>query len=446
VRRLRRAPQLRQRARQWPPRGTVLVTGGTGALGAQVARWLAGNGAEHLVLASRRGPDAPGADELRAELTAAGAAVTIASCDVGDRDALAELLAAIPADRPLSAVVHTAAVLDDGLIEMLTADQLGRALHELTRDADLAAFVLFSSFGGIVGAPGQGNYAPGNAFLDALAEHRRGQGLVATSVAWGAWGGGGMADGPFGQTLHRHGLRDMAPELAVAALAQAVERDEGCLLIADIDWERFFVAFTATRPAPLLDDVPEVRRMVQAGFGPTQGAGDEPHAFVQRLVGLSEAEQDALVLETVREQVAAVLNLSGPEAVGVKRAFQEIGFDSVTAVELRNRLAAKTRLRMPVTLAFDHPTPGQLAAYVREQLMRDGDTVAAAALLDLDRVETALAAVAPGDAGRARILARMQALIDGVRGGPAGGPVAEDLSAASDEEMYELLGTKFGIS
>ncbi len=391
---------------------------------------------------------------LRDELTALGARVTVAACDAGDREALAEVLAAVPAEYPLTSVVHTAAALDDGLLDTLTPDQLGRALHakaraaqnldELTRDTTLSAFVLFSSFGGIVGTPGQGNYAPGNAFLDALAQQRRAHGLVATSIAWGAWGGGGMAEGAFGDVLNRHGLREMDPEAATGAMRQAVEHDATCVLIADIDWERFFVAFTATRPSPLLADVPEVGRIAQDGHGSAGGA-EEPSALAQRLAGLDDADRDAVLLEAVREQVAAVLGFPGPEAVSVKRAFREVGFDSVTAVELRNRIGAKTGLRLPVTLAFDYPTPVRLATFLREQLVPDGETVAASVIEELDRMEAALVTVAPHDEGRARVVRRMQALLAQLLETPAA-PVGEQIEAASDDEMFELLGKKFGIS
>ncbi|MFC9948839.1 SDR family NAD(P)-dependent oxidoreductase, partial [Streptomyces pratensis] len=455
VRRLNRA-RLGAAAgsRTWELTGTTLITGGTGALGGQVARRLAGDGAEHLLLISRRGPDAPDAAALRDELTALGARVTVAACDAGDREALAEVLAAVPAEYPLTSVVHTAAALDDGLLDTLTPDQLGRALHakaraaqnldELTRGTTLSAFVLFSSFGGIVGTPGQGNYAPGNAFLDALAQQRRAHGLVATSIAWGAWGGGGMAEGAFGDVLNRHGLREMDPEAATGAMRQAVEHDATCVLIADIDWERFFVAFTATRPSPLLADVPEVGRIAQDGHGSAGGA-EEPSALAQRLAGLDDADRDAVLLEAVREQVAAVLGFPGPEAVSVKRAFREVGFDSVTAVELRNRIGAKTGLRLPVTLAFDYPTPVRLATFLREQLVPDGETVAASVIEELDRMEAALVTVAPHDEGRARVVRRMQALLAQLQETPAA-PVGEQIEAASDDEMFELLGKKFGIS
>ncbi|MFE9769908.1 type I polyketide synthase [Streptomyces sp. NPDC005808] len=458
VRRLRRLPlKTATGDTSWRTRGTVLITGGTGALGGQVARWLAGGGAEHLLLVSRRGADALGADALYAELTGLGAQVTIAACDTGDRDALAAVLADVPAHQPLTAVVHTAAVLDDSVIDSLSLDQIDRALHakaraafnlhELTRDLDLKAFVLFSSFGGTVGTPGQGNYAPGNAVLDALALHRRGQGLPATSVAWGAWGGGGMADGDFGDTLSRHGLREMRPDLATGALQQAVEQNESNLLIADIDWERFYVAFTAIRSSPLLEDIPEVRDIARAMA--EAGSGDEPSELVQRLAGLTEQEQENALVELIRECVSAVLGFSGNEAVPVKKAFREMGFDSVTAVELRNRLSARTGLKLPVTTAFDYPTSKTLAAFMREQLLQDGEAAATAALEELDRIEAAMASVGADNVGRTRVLLRMKALVADWQEEPRGdapASAAAEIDSASDDEMFQLLGKKFGIS
>jgi NAD(P)-dependent dehydrogenase (short-subunit alcohol dehydrogenase family) len=464
ARRLCRASSTGDERRQaWRPAGTVLITGGTGGLGRQVARWLAGAGADHLLLVSRRGPGAAGVAQLQAELAALGARVTTTACDAGDRDALAQLLASVPESSPLTAVVHTAAVLDDGVIPSLRLDQLDRVLrakagialnlHELTSGLDLSAFVLFASYAGIVGASGQGNYAPGNAFLDALALHRREQGRPATSVAWGAWGGGGMADGEFGDTLRRHGLREMPPGLAAKALHRAVERGDTCPVIADVDWGRFFVAFTATRNGPLLSGVPEVQELIRAerGHGPDNGAGGttELPALAARLAGLSAAEQDAAIVEVVRTQVADILGFAGPEMIDAKRAFQDLGFDSVTAVELRNRLRAMTGLRLPVTLVFDHPEPGRLARYLRERLTENGETAVASMIADLEKIEAALAAVAADDTGRARVMLRMQALVSDWQGSrqpdsPAAGQDIQE--AASDEEMFDLLGKKFGIS
>ncbi|GHF52643.1 hypothetical protein GCM10010218_37630 [Streptomyces mashuensis] len=373
--------------RAWEPgEGTVLVTGGTGALGAHVARWLAGNGARHLLLLSRRGEDAPGAAELRDELTGLGAKVTLAACDVADRDSLAAVIDAIPAEHPLSAVVHTAAVLDDGVVEALTGEQLDRVLsvkvgatlnlHELTRDLDLSGFVLFSSFAATFGAPGQGNYAPGNAFLDAFAQYRRDAGLPATSVAWGPWGDGGMAEGAVGDRMRRHGVIEMAPELAVTALQHALDRDETTLTVADMEWKRFVLAFTSGRPRPLLNDLPEARAVMDGMRGEAEEAAGGA-VFLRQLAGLTGAEQERLLLDLVRGAVASVLGYANAAAVEPNRAFKELGFDSLTAVELRNRLNAATHRKLPPTLIFDHPTPTVLAAHLRAELT--GDEGAAAA-------------------------------------------------------------------
>nr|WP_229328555.1 type I polyketide synthase [Streptomyces sp. UNOC14_S4] len=375
ARRLVRSP-LAETApvRSWQPSGTTLVTGGTGALGAHVARWLARNGAERLLLTSRRGLEAPGAAELREELVALGAEVMVAACDVADREAVEALLAGIPDGQPLTAVVHTAAVLDDGVIEGLTPEQVDRVLkvkvdatlhlHELTKDLDLSAFVLFSSFAATFGAPGQGNYAPGNAFLDAFAEWRRAAGLPATSLAWGPWGEGGMAEGGVGDRMRRHGVIEMSPELAVTALQHALDRDEPVLTVVDMEWKRFVLAFTSGRSRPLLHDLPEARDVIK------DMAGDEAEdsgaaALVQQLAGLPDAEQERLLLELVRTAVATVLGYT--EAVEAVRAFKELGFDSLTAVELRNRLGAATGLKLPPTLIFDYPTPAALARHLRAE-------------------------------------------------------------------------------
>ncbi|MFI9273488.1 type I polyketide synthase [Kitasatospora sp. NPDC052896] len=379
ARRLVHAPAGPAPAEQWQPSGTVLITGGTGALGAHVARWLAGNGARHLLLTSRRGPDAEGAAELREELTALGAQVTITSCDVSDRAALAELLAAVPAERPLTAVMHTAAVLDDAVIRALTADQLERVLrvkvnsalhlHELTRDLDLSAFVLFSSFAATFGAPGQGNYAPGNAFLDALAEQRRADGLPATSVAWGPWGEGGMAaEGGIGDRMRRHGILEMTPDLAVTALQQALDQGETVLTVTDIDWQRFALAFTSGRVRPLLFDVPEAVRALESSAGGADGQESAGGGLVARLAGLPAAERERVLLDLVTSHVAAALGYPGPEAVDTGRAFKELGFDSLTAVELRNRLGAAAGIKLPATLIYDHPNAVALVRHLDEEL------------------------------------------------------------------------------
>jgi acyl transferase domain-containing protein len=372
ARRLERAP-LGGRAgrREWRPAGTVLVTGGTGALGGHVARWLARGGAEHIVLASRRGPDAPGAGELRAELAALGARVTIAACDVAEREQLRELLAsAISGEGALAGVFHVAGVIDGELIDALSMEQVERVLapkvqaawhlHELTEPLEPQAFVLFSSLAATLGGVRQAAYAAGNAFLDALAGHRRARGLAATAVAWGTWEGAGMA-GDVAARMRRRGLRELPVEPALAALQQALDHDEANVTIADLDWERYAPVFDAVRPYRSIGELPEVLRLARTGLGtePT-GGGD---SLVARLAAVPEgAARERVVVELVCTHAAFVLGHASSETVPAERAFKDLGLDSLAAVELRNRLAAATGLRLPTTLIFDHPTPARAAA------------------------------------------------------------------------------------
>nr|WP_307826926.1 SDR family NAD(P)-dependent oxidoreductase [Streptomyces pactum] len=367
--------------RGWTPRGTTLVTGGTGALGAHVARWLAGAGAEHLLLVSRRGPEAPGAAELTAELTALGAEVTVTACDISERDQLAALLATVPADRPLTSVVHTAAVLDDGMVDALTDDRLERVLrvkalgaenlHRLTRELDLSAFVLFSSFTAVLGTPGLGNYAPGNAHLDALAAVRRAQGLPATSVAWGTWAGSGMAEGEVGDRARRHGVFPMDPAAATSALRTALDLDETNAVVIDMRWDRFAVVFTTERPSRLLEGVPEARAALEAAATAAAGATGgtaAPGDLAARMAALPRADRERELTDLVRSNAAAVLGHATPAAIDGTRAFRHLGFDSLTAVELRNRLMTLTGLKLPATLVFDHPTPAAIAGHLATEL------------------------------------------------------------------------------
>ncbi|CUW26407.1 Phenolphthiocerol synthesis polyketide synthase type I Pks15/1 [Streptomyces reticuli] len=364
-RRLHRAP-AGGAAPAWRPTGTVLVTGGTGGLGAHVARWLARAGAERLVLTGRRGPEAPGAGELAAELTALGAEVDVVACDAADRDALARVLA----EHPVTAVFHLAGVeryrpLDEltraDLAEVAAAKVTGAVLlDELTRDRELSAFVLFTSGAGVWGSSGQAAYAAANAHLDALAARRRAEGLPATAVAWGHWDGAGMSDGPARAQMLRWGLPAMAPHRAVAALAGALARDEASLVVAAVDWPVFAPTFTLARRSPLLAGLPEA-----ADPADTAPAPATPAAALDR----------AALLDLVLAETGAVLGHISAAALPAGRAFQELGFDSLTAVELRNRLRDATGLALPATLVFDHPTPEALADRLAAEL--DGGLTAA---------------------------------------------------------------------
>ncbi|MET7424043.1 type I polyketide synthase [Dactylosporangium sp. NPDC005555] len=357
---------------RWRPDGTVLVTGGTGGIGARLARWLAAEGAEHLLLTSRRGPDAPGAAELAQELRDGGCDVTVAAVDVTDRDALAALLAGVPEERPLRSVFHAAAVLDDGVIDGVTAERAAAVaapksgaalhLHDLTRDLDLSAFVLFSSLGGTLGGPGQGTYAAANSVLDALAQQRQAAGLPATSVAWGVWAGDGLAAGETGESARRQGMLPMDPGKAISLLHRALDDGDTCIAIADVDWSRYAPAFTAARPGPALRDLPEAAPPADSAAGQGVPLGRE-------LAGLPAAEQEARLLRLIRRHAGAVLGFQEDTAVDPGRAFRDLGFDSLTAVELRNRLGAATGLRLPVTLVFDHPTATTLTRFLLGELV-----------------------------------------------------------------------------
>ena len=373
ARRLVRAPlRGRRAAGEYRPRGTVLVTGGTGALGRHLVRWLAERGADRILVASRRGPEAPGAGELERELEGLGASVSVVACDVADRGQLEQLLASVPVECPLSGVFHAAATLDDGLVDGLTVERLAGVLrakadaawllHELTEGLELDAFVLFSSLAGVLGSGGQGAYAAANAFLDALAEYRRGHGLAATSVAWGAWAGDGMA-AAVAERLRRDGVRAMAPRAALGALQTVLDDGESAVALADIDWERY-ASLAVARARPLLGELPEVGRALRARADGERLGG----SLAAALADLPERERGQVVLDLVRAHVAAVLGHSSPEDVQVDRAFKELGLDSLSGVQLRNRLAAASGLRLPTALAFDYPTPRAVAGHLLDEI------------------------------------------------------------------------------
>ncbi|WP_206281701.1 type I polyketide synthase [Streptomyces agglomeratus] len=358
--------------RPWSPRGTVLITGGTGALGGHVARWLAGAGAEHLVLTGRRGADAPGATRLKDELEELGARVTLAVCDVADRDAVAALLA----EHTFTSVFHAAGVGQLAPFDELTPADFARTvaakahgaahLDELLGDRELDAFVMFSSIAGVWGSGHQAAYAAGNAFLDGLAARRRARGLAATAIAWGPWADGGMVTDADEEYLRRRGVVTLPAALAVTAVQRALDCDDTAVVVADIDWERFIGPFTLGRPSALLSELPEVRR---AGTAAPAGAATGAAPLAARLAGLPEAERTERLIDLVRAHVAAVLGHSSAAEVEPDRAFKDLGFDSLTAVELRNKVNTATGLALPPTLVFDHPNATALARFLQSELL-----------------------------------------------------------------------------
>ncbi|MEU4660078.1 SDR family NAD(P)-dependent oxidoreductase, partial [Streptomyces sp. NPDC023723] len=365
----------------WDVNGTVLITGGSGTLGRLIATHLvAKHGVRNLVLVSRHGADSPGAANLVAELSGLGAEVSVAACDAADRVALSALLARIPADRPLTGVVHAAGILADGLISGMTPEKLDAVLrpkldaawnlHELTRDLGLSAFVLFSSIMGTIGNAGQGNYAAANTFLDALAQHRRATGLPATALAWGFWGErseltGDLDDADIAR-IARTGLKPLPSDEGVALFDAAFAAGEVTAIPAALDLDRLRLRAKET-------GLPEVfRGLVRArrAAGPATAVGS---TFAGRLAGRPADDVDRELLELVRSHTATVLGHAGAGSVQPDVAFRELGVDSLSGMELRNRLNDVTGLRLPSTVVFDHPTPSALVTLLREELL--GETV-----------------------------------------------------------------------
>jgi NAD(P)-dependent dehydrogenase (short-subunit alcohol dehydrogenase family)/acyl carrier protein len=399
------------------PDGTVLITGGTGALGRAVARHLvAHHGMRHVVLVSRGGGDAG----------QFGAEVTVVACDVADRAALADLIASVRP--PLTAVIHAAGVLDDGVVESMTADQLTRVwrakavgawnLHELTSDLELQAFVLFSSAAGVLGGPGQANYAAANTFLDALAVHRHAAGRAAVSLAWGHWELAGGMTGKLTSTdlqrMARAGVLPMPTDEALALFDTALAAGEPTL-------------------APVRLDLRAVRR-----------AGDSP-ALLRTLVQTRQHRATAPVedvLELVIAVAASVLGHPSSATISPRQAFKDLGFDSLTAVELRNQLNAETGLQLPATLTFDYPTPAQLAEHLRARLLGDQQSPL---ITELDRIRSTLdSTVVLDDAGYDAVASRLEALLVEWHG--KRGTDDSDLDDVTDGELFSMLDDEHRIS
>jgi mycoketide-CoA synthase len=441
--------------------GAVLVTGASGALGELVARHLAGSGkAGSLVLASRRGAAADGAARLAADLAMSGTRAQFVACDVAQGDEVAELFNTLDASgTKVTGVVHTAGVLDDAVIGALTPERTERVLkpkmdgawhlHEQTKGRDLDMFVLFSSVAGIFGGAGQGNYAAGNAFLDALAGHRRRQGLPATALAWGPWqleGGSGGMTGHLGagdwDRMARQGLKPLSAGDGLALLDRGASAGDPLLVAAKFDLAR--LARGGEGPAPLLS------QLVQRTTGTGRRRADRNAARTQqgltsRLATLTPEDQRQALLQLLRAQTALVLGVASPESIDEQRTFRDLGFDSLTAVELRNRINTSTGLQLPATMIFDYPTLGALADHLRVTIVGAAvDT--SPALKELDRLETVFSALDHANDVRLKLITRLEGLVQDLRTGSASSSEGrKEIEKATDDEMFDLIDRELGL-
>ncbi|MER5890817.1 type I polyketide synthase [Streptomyces sp. NPDC001941] len=442
------------------PEGTVLVSG-AGSLGELVARHLVvRHGVRHLLLASRRGPDADGVAELVAELTGHGAEVTVAACDVSDRAQVAALLASVPAGRPLKGLVHTAGVFEAGLVGTLTPERLAKVFapkvdavrhyDELTRGLDLDAFVVYSSASSVFLGAGSSGYGAANAFLDGLMSRRRAAGLPGLALSWGTWAyATNMVthlstddQASMSRRTSRDGVVALTPAEGTALFDASLGSPEALLVPVKLDLKavRADAASGGTVP-PLL------RALVPAGRQQARAAARDSGDLARRLSGLPEAEQEAFVLDLVRSQAAVVLGHAGPEGIRPETAFKDVGFDSLTSVELRNRLREATGLKLPATLVFDQPTPLVLTRYLRGEL-GIGDDVLSRVNARIEDVESLIAAVTLDDSMRTAIAVRLQGLVarcNGVVEQTDVSTVAAKLESASADEVLDFIHEELGL-
>ncbi|HEX6526881.1 MAG TPA: SDR family NAD(P)-dependent oxidoreductase, partial [Streptosporangiaceae bacterium] len=436
--------------------GTVVITGGTGVLGGLAARHLVStHGVRHLLLTSRRGRASAGAAALEAELSGLGAHVVIEACDAADPDALGRLLATVPAEHPVTGIVHAAGVLDDGTIGSLTADQLDAVmlpkadaawnLHELTKDLNLTSFIMFSSAAGTLGTPGQGNYAAANAFLDALAAHRRAHGLHATSIAWGLWAEispmtAGLGD-PGKARLDSGGATPLSTGEGLALLDAALADDRAALLAARLD----MTVLRANAETVMLP--PTLRGLIRA---PRRRALANGPSLARRLADLAEAERQELLLDLVRSQIAAVLKHPSAQAVDPAKAFKDFGFDSLGALQFRNLLNSATGLQLPATMVFDYPTPAALAQHLLTKIIPDTEEAALPVLAELEKLEAVILAAGVQDGAHDKITRRLQSLLWRLNNANSVTEHADDqdadLESASDEKLIKVLEHELGFS
>ncbi|MFE9009723.1 SDR family NAD(P)-dependent oxidoreductase, partial [Streptomyces sp. NPDC007875] len=439
--------------------GTVLITGGTGTLGALVAEHLVRTwGVGHLLLVSRRGPEAVGADELIDRLKELGAQVRIAAVDVTDPDAVAALVAGVDPAYPLTGVVHAAGVLDDAVLTTQTPERLARVwrpkataaahLHAATAELPLSLFVMFSSTAGTLGASGQSNYAAANAYCDALAAHRRALGLPGLSVAWGLWADASGMTGHLGETdrarMAQSGIGAMSGERALGLLDAAVRHGHHHLIAIDLDVRALAGQPALTLPAPL-------RALAAGGTARRTAATARPHTdWAGHLATLPLEEQRRTLLSLVLTHAAAALGHSDPGRIQTERGFLELGFDSLTAIELRNRLTAVTGLRLATTLIFDHPNPAALAAHLHMELAPEDVDPLAPMLGEIDRMESALLSVAQDEAAQEALLGRLQRTLSKLGalhgGGTEEGPAAGRIQDATADEIFQFIDQDLGRS
>ncbi|MER7793207.1 SDR family NAD(P)-dependent oxidoreductase [Streptomyces sp. NPDC097640] len=467
------------------PDGTVLITGGTGTLGGLIAEHLVrSGGARHLLLLGRRGPDAPGAAELTARLTELGAQVRVAAVDVGDADALGEAVAGIDPAHPLTGVVHAAGVVADAMLPAQDERRMAEAwaakaaaaahLHRATAGLPLGMFVLFSSFASTLGTPGQANYAAANAFCDALVERRHAEGLPGVSVSWGLWSTasgltGGLTEADVAR-IARQGIVPNSAEQGQELFDAAVEHGRPALLALSLDTRALAAQPLAALPVPLRALAAEASAAGARSGGPggaarpTAAAGEEPGGWAARLGGLAPAEQRRLLTDLIRKHAATVLGHADPDAVPADAAFKELGFDSLTAVELRNRVTAATGVRLPATVVFDYPEPVALAEHLRGRLAPEEEAATApdlytpvlSRLTGLEETLTALTASGAnggvngsGGADPGAVTARLESLLAAWKAAHApsrnGGSAAERLEAATTDQVLDFIDKELGV-
>ncbi|OPF74997.1 polyketide synthase, partial [Streptomyces antioxidans] len=437
--------------------GTVLITGGTGTLGALVAEHLVRTwGVRHLLLVSRSGAEAAGAAELSARLTELGAQVRISAADVTDPDAVGDLVSGVDPTHPLTGVVHAAGALDDAVLTAQTPERLARVwrpkasaaahLHAATADLPLSLFVMFSSTAGTLGASGQSNYAAANAYCDALAARRRALGLPGLSVAWGLWADASGMTGHLGEAdrakMSRSGIGAMSSERALGLLDAAVRHGHHQLIAIDLDVRALADQPALTLPAPL-------RALTAGGTARRTAATARPHTdWAGHLAALPVEEQRRTLLQLVLTHAAAALGHPDPGRIQTERGFLELGFDSLTAIELRNRLTAATGLRLTTTLIFDHPSPAALAAHLHAELAPEDLDPLPSVLGDIDKLESALLSVAEDETAHEALLKRLQSTLSKLAalhgGGTEEGQAAGRIQDATADEIFQFIDQDLG--